>query len=200
MCDLLSRFAGWEAIKVSRGHYRSCGKNPEACCISPLLGEAPRVLSGRFSTFSPQKDTGRYWTAGAGNVHWVICTNEQVESGVNLALGQVKGEGVFIEGTSFLKYFPVDYSLMVISPSTIEIKSSAVRVLEKIDAFFVADPVRGRLSLDEIRLRLRKRGVDVGEIPIFYESDLGHLSDHITRIHRRRTAVDISNVIEHTDS
>ena len=186
MCDLLSRFPGWEAIKVSRGHYRSCGKDPEACCISPLLGEEPRVLSGRFTTFSAQKDTGRYWTAGAGNVHWVICTNDQVERGVSLALDQVKAEGVFMEGTSFLKYFPVDYSLMVISPSTEEIKSSAVGVIEKVDAFFVADPVPGRMSLDEIRLRLRKRGVAVGEIPVFYEADLAALSEHLTRIHGRR--------------
>src|SRR5688500_18678087 len=188
MCDLLCRFPGWEAIKVSRGHYRSCGKNPEACCISPLLGEQPRVLSGLFSTFSPQKDTGRYFAAGAGNVHWVICTNDQVERGVNQALDQVKADGVFIEGTSFLKYFPVDYSLMVISPSTGEIKSSAVRVIEKIDAFFVADPIPGRVSLEEIRSRLRKRGVDAREIPVFNKADLAALSEHITRIHGRRTA------------
>ncbi|HEX5735435.1 MAG TPA: hypothetical protein VF131_21590 [Blastocatellia bacterium] len=144
-------------------------------------------MSGRFSTFSDGKDTGRYWAAGAGNVHWVICTNDQVERGVNLALDHVKSDGVLIEGTSFLKYFPVDYSLMVISPSAGEIKSSAVRVIEKIDAFFVADPVPGPVSLEEIRSRLRKRGVDVGEIPVFYEADLAALSNHITRIHGRRT-------------
>jgi molybdopterin-guanine dinucleotide biosynthesis protein len=188
MCDLLARFPGWEAIKISRGHFRSCGKNPEACCISPLLGEEPRVISGRFTTFSPNKDTGRYWEAGAGNVHWVICTNDQVEKGVEAALEQVKADGVFIEGTSFLKYFPVDYSVMVISPSTGEIKSSAARIMEKIDAVFVADSLSGRQDLSEIRHRLRKRGGDVGEIPIFYEADLAQLSDRITQIHRDRTA------------
>ena len=198
VCDLLARFQSWEAIKISRGHYRSCGKNPEACCISPLLGEEPRVVSGRFSTFSPRKDTGRYWEAGAGNVHWVICTNDQVERGVGAALEEVKADGVFIEGTSFLKYFPVDYSVMVISPSTSEIKSSAARVMEKVDALFVADSLSGIQSLSEIRHRLRKRGGDVGEIPVFYEADLAQLSDKINQIHRARTATLIS--IEHTDS
>jgi hypothetical protein len=198
LCDLLARFPGWEAIKVSRGHYRSCGKNPEACCISPLLGEEPRVISGRFTTFSPKKDTGRYWEAGAGNVHWVICTNDQVERGVEAALDQVKAEGVFIVGTSFLKYFPVDYSVMVISPSTSEIKSSAARVMEKIDAVFVADSLSGSQSLSDIRDRLRKRGGDIGEVSIFYEADLARLSGKITEIHRNRTAPLIS--IEHTDS
>lgn len=200
VCNLLSRFPGWDAIKISRGHYRSCGKNPEACCISPLLGEEPRVLSGGLSTFSPQKDTGRYWAAGAGNVQWVICTNDQVETGVKIALDQVKADGVFVEGTSFLKYFPVDYSLMVISPSTSEIKSSAARVMESIDALYIADLVPGRLTLPEIRSRLRKRGVDVGDIPVFCESDLAHLSDHINRIHSSRTAASTSSVIEQTDS
>lgn len=188
MCDLLARFPGWEAIKISRGHYRSCGKNPEACCISPLLGEEPRILSGRFTTSSPKKDTGRYWEAGAGNVHWVICTNDQVERGVETALDQVKADGVFIEGTSFLKYFPVDYSVMVISSLTGEIKSSAARVMEKIDAVFVAESLEGRVSLSEVRHRLCKRGSDVGEIPIFYEADLAQLSDKITQIHGSRTA------------
>ena len=198
MCDLLARFPGWEAIKISRGHYRSCGKVPEACCISPLLGEEPRVLSSRFITFSPKKDTGRYWEAGAGNVHWVICTNDQVERGVGAALDQVKADGVFIEGTSFLKYFPVDYSVMVISPPTCEIKSSAARVMEKVDAVFVGDSLVGRQSLSDIRQRLRKRGGDVGEMPIFYEADLARLSDKIAHIHKNRTAPLVS--IEHTDS
>jgi hypothetical protein len=200
MCDLLSRFPGWEAIKISRGHYRSCGKNPEACCISPLLGEEPRVFSGRLSTFSPRKDTGRYWAAGAGNVHWVICTNDQVESGVKTALDQVKADGVFVEGTSFLKYFPVDYSLMVVSPSTSEIKSSAARVMERIDALYIAGSAPGRLTLLEIRSMLRKRGVDVGDIPVFCETDLADLSDHISKIHGSRTAASTPRLIEHTDS
>src|SRR5260370_888361 len=30
MCDLLRAFPGLEGIKVSRGHYRSCGMDPKA--------------------------------------------------------------------------------------------------------------------------------------------------------------------------
>jgi uridine kinase len=26
VCELLRRLPGWEAIKLTRGHYRSCGK------------------------------------------------------------------------------------------------------------------------------------------------------------------------------
>ena len=47
MCELFKAFPGWEAIKTTRGHYRSCGKDPQACCVSHLLSEEPLVRSGR---------------------------------------------------------------------------------------------------------------------------------------------------------
>ncbi len=31
LCELLREFPGWEAIKMTRGHYRSCSKDPHAC-------------------------------------------------------------------------------------------------------------------------------------------------------------------------
>src|SRR6188474_1285275 len=44
MCDLLRVFPGWEAIKTTRGHYRSCGKDPHACCVSHLLSDEPAAF------------------------------------------------------------------------------------------------------------------------------------------------------------
>src|SRR5919112_2606530 len=94
VCELLRALPGWEAIKVTRGHYRSCGKDPHACCVSHLLGDEPLIRSGRRETYTPGKDTGRYWDAGAANVHWVIATDAQVEEGVRLALERVEAPGV----------------------------------------------------------------------------------------------------------
>ena len=65
ICELLKAFPDYEAIKTTRGHYRSCGKDPHACCVSGLLGDEPLVRSGRAETYEPGKDTGRYWDAGA---------------------------------------------------------------------------------------------------------------------------------------
>ena len=87
MCDLLHAFPGWEAIKVTRGHYRSCGKDPNACCVSDLLSDEPVIRSGREQNYALGKDTGRYWDAGATNVHWVIVTDAQVEQGIKQAVG-----------------------------------------------------------------------------------------------------------------
>jgi molybdopterin-guanine dinucleotide biosynthesis protein len=116
LCDLLrelGRDESWEAIKLTRGHYRSCGKDPRACCVSHLLGDQPIVRSGRGETYAAGKDTGRYWEAGASDVHWVIATDNQVEPGIRTALERVKSGRVLIEGTSLLKFIQADFVVMV---------------------------------------------------------------------------------------
>jgi molybdopterin-guanine dinucleotide biosynthesis protein len=139
LCGLLRAFPGWEAIKITRGHYRSCGKDPHTCCVSHMLSEEPVIRSGRDETYAQGKDTGRYWDAGASNVHWLIVTDEQVEQGIKLALERVKASGVFIEGTSFLKYREVDYALMAARPLGGKIKPSARRALSKTSAIYLFD-------------------------------------------------------------
>lgn len=139
VCELLRALPGWEAIKISRGHYRSCGKDPHACCISPLLGAEPLVRSGRAETYAPGKDTGRYWEAGASNVHWVIVTDRQVEAGFGAALARVRAPGVLVEGNSFLRYFEADFTVMVARAGELQIKPSARRVLSRASALYLSD-------------------------------------------------------------
>ncbi len=139
MCELLRALPGWEAIKMTRGHYRSCGKDPHACCVSHLLSDEPVIRSGRAQTYAPGKDTGRYWEAGASNVHWVIVTDRQVEQGVRLALERVAAPGVLIEGNSFLEFVDVDFAVMVARASGGKIKASARRALPKSSALYLSD-------------------------------------------------------------
>jgi molybdopterin-guanine dinucleotide biosynthesis protein len=144
LCDLLRELArdeSWEAIKLTRGHYRSCGKDPRACCVSHLLGDQPVVRSGRDETYAAGKDTGRYWEAGASDVHWVIATDNQVEQGIRTALARVKSGRVLIEGTSLLKFIEADFVVMVARPdqaSRMKIKPSARRALAEgmVDAIY----------------------------------------------------------------
>lgn len=138
-CEILRAFRGWEAIKVTRGHYRSCGKDPHACCVSHLLGDEPVVRSGRAETYAEGKDTGRFWDAGASDVHWVIATDGQVERGIKTALGRVRAEGVVIEGNSFLNYVGVDFFVMVARPGGAKIKPTARRALPKVDALYLSN-------------------------------------------------------------
>ncbi|HEV3471537.1 MAG TPA: hypothetical protein VG148_19575 [Pyrinomonadaceae bacterium] len=138
VCELLRALPGWEAIKMTRGHYRSCGRDPHACCVSPLLGEEPLVLSGREATYAGGKDTGRYWEAGAANVHWVVSTDAQVAEGFALARGRVRAEGVLVEGNSFLKHADADFVVMVARPDRLQIKPTARRALGKTSAIYVS--------------------------------------------------------------
>jgi molybdopterin-guanine dinucleotide biosynthesis protein len=144
LCDLLrelNRGESWEAIKLTRGHYRSCGKDPQACCVSHLLGDQPLVRSGRGETYAAGKDTGRYWDAGASDVHWVIATDNQVGQGIEAALARVKSGRVLIEGTSLLKFVDADFVVMVARhdrTGRMKIKPSARRALAEglVDALY----------------------------------------------------------------
>lgn len=144
MCELLRAFPGWEAIKTTRGHYRSCGKDPHACCVSHLLGEEPLVRSGRDETYEAGKDTGRYWDAGAANVHWVIATDAQLGKGIIEAVARVKSEGVFVEGNSFAEFVRPDCFLMIRSADELKIKKTAKRIIE------MATPIEVRNLNDEL--------------------------------------------------
>ena len=138
LCDLLRAFPGWEAIKTTRGHYRSCGKDAHACCVSHLLTEEPVVRSGRDATYELGKDTGRYWEAGAVNVHWLIATDEQIEKGIKQALARVETAGVFVEGNSFSNFVDADYFVMVKRSDNEKIKKSAKQVLSKASAIYLS--------------------------------------------------------------
>jgi molybdopterin-guanine dinucleotide biosynthesis protein len=188
VCELLRRFPGWEAIKITRGHYRSCGKDPHACCVSHLLSEEPSVRSGRAETYTPGKDTGRYWDAGASNVHWVIVTDGQVERGIKLALGRVRAGGVFIEGTSFLKYLDVDYVLMAARAVAGggKIKPSARRALDKTSALYLFGSSRDEASLAREQFETwRAASTDqesLSRIPVYTYEDLPQLASRIRAI------------------
>jgi molybdopterin-guanine dinucleotide biosynthesis protein len=139
LCELLRAFPGSEAIKTTRGHYRSCGKDPHACCVSHLLGEEPLIRSGREETYELGKDTGRYWDAGAENVHWVIATDAQLGKGIQQALARVKSPWVFVEGNSFSEFVQTDCMFMVRNAGDDRIKKSAKKIIEKATAVAVTN-------------------------------------------------------------
>ena len=175
LCDLLRSFPGWEAIKTTRGHYRSCGKDPQACCVTHLLEDKPVVKSGREQTYSYGKDTGRYWDAGAANVHWVIATDRQVEEGINNAIEHVETSGVFIEGNSFTKYIQPDYFIMVARADDLKIKSTARSALSRVSAFYLSGENVGRNEKERLREFLVKeklQSLAVQSLPVFAAQDL----------------------------
>ena len=170
LCNLLEMFPGWEAIKTTRGHYRSCGKDPQTCCVSHLLQDKPLIKSGRLETYEPGKDTGRYWESGAANVHWVIATDDQLEEGVKEALTRVTSDGVFIEGNSFSSYVKTDFFVMVARADHAQIKRTARNVLSNVAAFYVSDRSEtARESFKQLATKLKLE--TSGNVPPVFSSN-----------------------------
>jgi hypothetical protein len=190
LCKLLREFPGWEAIKITRGHYRSCGKDPHACCVSHLLGDEPLVRSGFRQTYASDKDTGRYWDAGAANVHWVIVTNDQVERGIELALERVRGPGVLIEGNSFLRFIDVDFAVLVTGGADTKIKSSARWAFEKAAAVYLFDQTDEISPSQAVEILNRKFGpVGLNRfLPAYGSGDSGRLVQRIKHVHTNVSA------------
>ena len=185
MCDLLGAFPDWEAIKVTRGHYRSCGKDPNACCVSDLLSDEPVVRSSREENYAPGKDTGRYWDAGAANVHWVIVTESQVEQGIKQALERVTAPGVFIEGNSILDFVKADFALMVSRASGGKIKGSARRALSRTSAMYLSNLTEQGTDERNKFARWRKQSrMDelIGDLPLYTRDDLPELIAQVQKI------------------
>lgn len=179
MCDLLRSFPGWEAIKVTRGHYRSCGKDPDVCCVSDLLGDEPVIRSGWEQNYAAGKDTGRFWEAGATNVHWVIVTDSQVEQGIKQAVERVAAPAVFIEGNSILDFIQADFVLMVSRASGGTIKGSARRTLSRASAIYLSNITEKGTDERAKFAQWRKRSANVdeliGDLPIYTRADLPSL-------------------------
>ena len=188
MCRLISALPGWEAIKTTRGHYRSCGKDPHACCVSHLLADEPVLFSGRDQTYSPGKDTGRYWDAGAFDVHWMIATDEQVEKGIKTVLERVRTSGVFIEGNSFTEYIEPDAFIMVVPADGTKSKTSARRALSKVSAIYLSseDGVYGEESLSHFKKSAAFMSLPQ-EVLVYTEATLSNLISDLNKIYSATT-------------
>lgn len=191
MCQLLRELPKWEAIKMTRGHYRSCGKDPHACCVSDLLGDEPLIRSGFRQTYADDKDTGRYWEAGAANVHWVIVTDDQVERGIQLALERVQSPGVLIEGNSFLEFVDVDFAVLVLNvDEQSRIKGSTRRAFEKASVLYTSNTDVETSAATLFRLKSKYAGdPETNDLPVYAAGDFSKLLVRVRRIHELRTGV-----------
>src|SRR6202165_4317859 len=176
VCELLKRLPGWEAIKLTRGHYESSGNSPSGCCVSDLLRDEPLIRSGREANYETGKDTGRFWNAGAANVHWVIVGEDQVEDGIKQELSRVFAHGVVVEGNSFLDYVNADFSIMCARAGANKMKASARLTLEKADALYLStiddcDSATARSGFDEWRAGATIN-TNLDNIPVFTREGL----------------------------
>ena len=182
-CELIQRLPGWEAIKLTRGHYRSCGKDPSGCCVSDLLRDEPLIRSGRDENYQIGKDTGRFWDAGATNVHWVIVGEDQVEAGIRSALERVRSAGVIVEGNSFLDYVEADFAIICARAGENKLKTSARRTLARANALYLStiddcDRAEAIARFGKWRASLTNQ-LDLRDLTIFTREDLVRMIESI---------------------
>jgi hypothetical protein len=138
------------------------------------------VRSGRAETYAPGKDTGRYWDAGASNVHWAVVTDKQVGEGVRAALGRVESGGVLIEGNSLLRHLAPDFFLMVARPDVLKIKPTARRALAKASALYVSSEGEGNGREDMRRFVEWQESEGLSEVisglPVYTREDIPRLA------------------------
>ena len=196
VCELLRQLPGWEAIKLTRGHYRSCGRDPAGCCVSDLLRDDPVVCSGREANYQVGKDTGHFWDAGASNVHWVIVKDDQVERGINEALSRVKADGVIVEGNSLLEYVTADLAIMCARSEGGKIKPSARKNLAKSDFLYLttleATARNARRQFEQFRAGLNVP-IDLAQLPTITHDDLSTVLSRIQGAKQGRAAGVISS-------
>jgi molybdopterin-guanine dinucleotide biosynthesis protein len=193
VCELLRQLPGWEAVKLTRGHYRSCGRDPAGCCVSDLLRDEPVLRSGRESNYQIGKDTGRFWDAGATNVHWVIVKEDQVAQGIADALARVEAEGVIVEGNSFLEYVSADIAIMCARSEGGKIKPSARRALTRSDFLYlstvgVTSPANAKREFEQFSAGINFP-LDLNGLPLITNDDLHLLISSIYRGERVARAV-----------
>ena len=198
MCDLLQRLPGWEAIKLTRGHYRSCGKDPHGCCVSDLIRDEPLIRSGREENYEKGKDTGRFWDAGAAAVHWVIGNDEQVEDGIVQALARVKSDGVLVEGNSFLDYIAADFAITCARAGENKLKTSARRTLAKADALYLStiddcDAGTARTRFEEWHAGLAI-DLNLDGLPVFTKEEIPLILECIRERHESLCVSSVSSV------
>ena len=183
VCELLERLPGWEAIKLTRGHYRSCGKDPHGCCVSDLIRDEPLVRSGREENYEAGKDTGRFWDAGAANVHWVIAGEDQVEDGIKQALSRVQSAGVIVEGNSFLDFIEADFAITCARAGENRMKTSARRTVAKADAIYLSTIDGCDAKIAQARFYEWRSGLSIDlnlhGLPVFTREDIPQLIERI---------------------
>ena len=143
------------------------------------------IRSGRDQNYVSGKDTGRYWEAGAANVHWVIVTDEQVERGIKEAVERVAAPGVLIEGNSILDFIQADLVLMVSRASGGKIKGSARQALAHSSSIYLSNVTEeGTDEREKFALWRKRSGMDklIGDLPIYTRADLPELIALVRKI------------------
>jgi hypothetical protein len=127
----------FSAIKITQFGHNVCSANGEPCDCQ-TADHTLAISEERDATTGT--DTSRFLAAGAARVFWVRTRQgELAEAMPRLRALLADAENTIIESNSILRFLQPDLSLSVLDPSVPDFKPSALRFLDRVDAFIVPE-------------------------------------------------------------
>lgn len=125
----------WTAIKITQFGHNVCSANGEPCDCE-TADHTIAISEERDATTGT--DTSRFLAAGARRVFWVRTRQGQLGEAMPRLRRLIAESGnVILESNSILRFFQPDLSLSVLDPAISDFKSSALRYLDRADAFIL---------------------------------------------------------------
>ncbi|MFN3467704.1 MAG: hypothetical protein ACK4WF_08395 [Candidatus Brocadiales bacterium] len=135
---LARNLRGLNALKITVQHIGACPKEID-CDGCPSMGDTSfKIITDPFVLSQPGKDTARFLKAGAKKVVWLQTQRKCLEMAARQALKLFPSRGkLLVEGNSFLSIRKVAFAIMVAMPRAVELKPSAMKILDKINLFVI---------------------------------------------------------------
>ncbi len=155
--DLIRAFAQaeWTAVKITQYGHNICSANGRHCECAPR--EACAALEEERDAHG-RSDTSRFLAAGARRAFWLRTRQDGLAQALPLLLGVLRGaQHVIIESNSLLEFLDPALYLVCLDPERADFKNSAVRYLDRADAFVLRSRLGSRAWPDVPLLQMERK-------------------------------------------
>lgn len=130
--------ARWTALKITQFGHGVCSHSGAACGCEPAGPDHPCALSEEFGP--GESDSGRFKAAGAQRSFWLRTRTGQL-AGARREVEKIlaAGPNTIVESNSILELAQPDLYLVVLDFGCEDFKPSALRYMDRADAFVVID-------------------------------------------------------------
>jgi molybdopterin-guanine dinucleotide biosynthesis protein len=168
----------WTAVKITQYGHGVCSLDGEPCSCDP--GEHGFVLTEEHER-KGGGDTRRFLQAGARRSLWLRVRQGQLHRALPALLRALRREDwVMIESNSILGQINPALYLFALDPSQNDFKASALKYLERADAFVQIGPPRQEHSWPGVNKDL------FGSKPAFHLARPDELTDELVQFVRQR--------------
>lgn len=127
----------WTAVKITQFSHSVCARDGHPCECGPAPGHAYALTE----EYEPgESDSARFLRAGARRAFWLRTAAGQLEPALP-ALRKIlaAGENTIIESNSIVEHLRPGLYLMVLDFASEDFKPSALRFMDRADAFVIVD-------------------------------------------------------------